>query len=397
MHTTLNLPGRVAEALMPQRGAVRTSPTWRPQSIAERIHMRAAVTGSRQVWQPGRWALRSWQRAAWRTFAGHQALRSLGPRWSEKYAQFTGVSPAEQHRALAHLVTHCGISPRDAYWFDLVRDNAESRWRQYVFASELQWNLAASEVLWGNRAEAVASVRLLQDKKATAAILRRIGVATPPTRTLPRNARISALEVAQWLREWPGLFCKPQWGSAGRGTLAIAVEADDVTANGQPSSLTDVADALQRLLASEPYVVQPLLRNAFGEGMRDVVTLRVVTRWFAGHGPELFCVILEWPNRCGDSGHEMFTLASDGSVVSPTMPLWIPGFNVADSEPPVAGIDDFAEITAAALDAHQAIGRLFSVAWDVALTDQGPTFLEGNSGYGTRIPQVASGGLLPAD
>ena len=49
---------------------------------------------------------------------------------------------------------------------------------------------------------------------------------------------------------------------------------------------------------------------------------------------------------------------------------------------------------AAAHRGHGCFPDMFAIAWDVAITDNGPIFLEGNTGFGLLAPQMLSGGLL---
>jgi hypothetical protein len=69
-----------------------------------------------------------------------------------------------------------------------------------------------------------------------------------------------------------------------------------------------------------------------------------------------------------------------------SLELWqqVTGRQVCDS----AALDELA------IRAHRQFPGMFAVAWDVALTDDGPVFLEGNAGFGTTPPQLVAGGLL---
>jgi hypothetical protein len=44
--------------------------------------------------------------------------------------------------------------------------------------------------------------------------------------------------------------------------------------------------------------------------------------------------------------------------------------------------------------AHAVFPDVWAIAWDWVLTPEGPVLLEGNSGWGTTLPQRLEGGLL---
>ena len=44
--------------------------------------------------------------------------------------------------------------------------------------------------------------------------------------------------------------------------------------------------------------------------------------------------------------------------------------------------------------AHSLFPDVYAVAWDFVVTADGSFLLEGNTGWGTRMPQIIEGGLL---
>ena len=70
------------------------------------------------------------------------------------------------------------------------------------------------------------------------------------------------------------------------------------------------------------------------------------------------------------------------SGVHPRLPPEFPAISVGNYEATVKS----------ALIAHGLFPQMFAVAWDIALTELGPVFLEGNTGFGATVPQWVSGG-----
>ncbi len=170
-------------------------------------------------------------------------------------------------------------------------------------------------------------------------------------------------------------------------------------------ALVDPDTALQRHLDRGDHLVQPLLSShaqVAGGHPHDVVTLRVVTRTCDGEH-EGFSAALEVPSSRPGAGLTYANLAVNrgGLIIGDARPPWMgAGTNGSSLEDAVisalAGrsLPVLAEAVAIAQRAHACFADVFAVAWDLAITPDGPVVLEGNTGFATVVPQWIGGGLL---
>lgn len=335
-----------------------------------------------------------------------------------RYAAVSGMSLAEQGRRLRLVVTTRGIPKLEAYQYGLLPARGSNHWDEYVYSCERDWNLAASVAIAravGRRGDLTSEetarkvIALLSDKVATSDVLRSVGVPVAPTVELLPSWHWHDLDAAidALISRWSEAFLKPRSGSGGEGAFIAGGRPGDRWVRGYQDGdrAPDAGADMKRRALQARYLAQPLLRSSRTfSGVcsdADVVTLRVVTRdW--GHGPQVFSRVLELPvigteNRLG---YVFVSVAPDGKVLGPVWQPWLlprrqsPAFD--------ATIERVSRLTAPgvhaacewAREAHVAVGPLFAVAWDIALTDEGPVFLEGNTGFDVVTPQTAFGGLL---
>lgn len=57
-------------------------------------------------------------------------------------------------------------------------------------------------------------------------------------------------------------------------------------------------------------------------------------------------------------------------------------------------VPNWAALVTASERAHAAFPNVWAIAWDWVITPTGAVLLEGNSGWGTAMPQLLTGGLL---
>jgi hypothetical protein len=225
--------------------------------------------------------------------------------------------------------------------------------------------------------------------------LRAHGIALADSVLCAAGGEVTTHDLRQWREQWGELYAKPRFGSRGMGGFRIedGDGPDHIIINGVTATTEQAAVQLSQAVRRSDYLIQPLLRTPELPQAMDVVTLRIVTRSIE-QTPHVFSSVLEWPARAG-LGHEIFDVDSEGRVGASVTPAWFPRTTTTQSLPPTTHVEGIDGIRSAAIEAHAAVGGLFAIAWDIALSQSGPLLLEGNGGFGTRSPQATRGGILP--
>ena len=328
------------------------------------------------------------------------------------YAERSGLSPEAQRLRCRRLWREHGIRPIDAYRYGLLTEDGSSRWTQFVYRHETGWNTAAAVLIARTAGlpsrQIRASQQVLSDKALTADHLTARGIPVARGTVIPRRspppAIASALDAA--LVRWDGaVFVKPRRGSGGTGAFRVIGEPGRWRARRYPGHGDATPGAVAELVAvahRTDVLVQPLLVSHDGDApLPDTLTLRIVTRDVGG-GPEIFSVVAEIPFLRADSTVGYAPVRADGPMLtgedaaqSPWLPSRIGPRRRATAER-WAGrtLPDLTQAEAYAVTAHEAFPSVFAIAWDVALTDAGPVFLEGNTGFAPETPQLVGGGLL---
>lgn len=349
----------------------------------------------------GNWYLRRGR--AWPGKAPEHAVAHL--------SKISGVECDELRLRVRFLARKRSVAPRHAFQFGLAATGAAS-WEEFVYDRERNWNAAASCIVAGRaRKVSVRTIRRqitsLSDKAATHRRLARAGVAVPETVDLGRGAATET-DLLELVERWGGCFLKPRFGSGGSGcfTLSRVGTRLRVTPWGNLDPLP--VDRLLATMADSDYLAQPCLRSELRGGVTaDTVNLRVVTR-DVGEGPSVFSRVLEVPLVTG-TRIDYVGLVVDGQGTIQGLPQspWVPPPRLPprvaallealvsrDLKYVVAGRHRIQELDAAACAAHREFPGMFAIAWDIVLTPAGAPFLEGNTGFGTVVPQLVGGGLL---
>lgn len=347
----------------------------------------------------GRLAPAVWPASVWRSgrWLSERSKSTPDRGLQERFESLTGVPIDRQDSRLAAL-SAIGIGSSAAYRFGLILDGAKDRWMEYVYDHEAGWNIAA-----GGLATA-PSVAMLSDKWATAERLQTAGVPMVNSRRIPAGTEITEAVLHDWLDGRHEVYLKPNTGGRGEGAFVLTGPIPTVTPyqSGQP--VPDPVEYVRESVAGRDYLCQPVLRSSplfAAADPIDVVTIRVVTR-DVGEGPRLFSAVIEapLPPQTERQTYVNLVVEPDGRLGRRPHPPWFagpePGSDAAQLFDALHGLvlPDHEVITTEALAAHRQFPGVFAVAWDVAITGEGPVFLEGNAGFGTSVPQMAAGGLL---
>ena len=319
------------------------------------------------------------------------ARRNREPGLEEKQ----GVSALRQLFGLMALAYGHATPPCYYYRYRLHR-LPESRWLDFIFTHELpHWHRAMSPGLRER------SSRLMAQKHEFALEMEKMRLPAVETRVLLRRGE----PVPERLFGGRSFFLKPESGSRKEGCFELRFDPVDgtyVLEGGETvSGEINILIALMRQVAGRDYIAQPLLRNhpelATRCGAGRLATIRLVTVRGAVKGKAIrACLEIPVEGSPGrifpmnidiangrlsrfqeDIGKAPERLrASLDSLQEFRMPLW-------------------KEVVATAEAAHGTFRDLYSIGWDLAVTDQGVKLLEGNINWAVAVHQLSGRPLLP--
>lgn len=250
--------------------------------------------------------------------------------------------------------------------------------------------------------DGLSYIALMRDKHLFALLLKALGHPTPPLVALLDRETIEWLEprctaplasIADPSRELDAI-CKPRFGIQGAGVFRLQARGGEVRIDGERATLARLAGALQG-----PAVLQmPIVQHAALAALHpsSVNTLRVITVR-DGREPRPFSRPLLRAGFGGslvDNGNagglQAFVDPATGLVAGDA--IMLRGGTLArhpDTGVRFDGfaIPHFARAVELAVRLHHDVPGLHSVGWDLAITDDGPVFIEGNDNWaaGLRI------------
>lgn len=199
-------------------------------------------------------------------------------------------------------------------------------------------------------------------------------------------------------------FAKPLGGQLGNGAFAIKKEGESVYVDNQ---LISNADDLIQTFAKTNYIIQerviqhPRLNSLCSTAVNTIRLLTIMT-------PNKDVVAFRAGLRIGREGSNVDNCAKGGIFVGIDMntgrlmkrgiikpPYGNVVFQHPDSGVVFEGfeIPFFKEAVEMAKELHLRLYRIHSVGWDIAITQDGPLFIEGNSRWEVSGTQSAVGGV----
>lgn len=304
----------------------------------------------------------------------------------DRRAQYTGKTRWQRVRSLFHLGLYLGVRPMDYYRLRLYRFE-RSRWLGFVFTQEQQtWHAVHSHP------GGAAGVGLLRDKRGFEVRARERGLRTVRTLASFRAGDAPGLDGLPPRRP---IFLKPNSANAMRGCMTLercdggedrlrgrSLERERFEVSGREAVEEKLAEAFGR----EDYLVQEVLRNSreFSRfcGTEELVTVRVITLRIGGR-IEPLSAALEVPR---DS--ELYTLGAIGADGRARLhPLQPPQEPVPEFCAGAGGVPHWQELLDLSCRAHGLLPDVGAIAWDLTVTEEGATLLEGNSGWALMAPQ----------
>ena len=199
-------------------------------------------------------------------------------------------------------------------------------------------------------------------------------------------------------------FAKPMGGQLGNGAFAIRIENGLIYVNGQ---LTTQVDDLVSTFTDTNYVIQErvIQHSQMSQLCSTAVnTIRLITVMTTNED----VIALRAGLRIGREGSNVDNCARGGVFVGIDLnsgkllkrgiikpPYGTTVFQHPDSKIVFDGfeIPFFKEALAMAKELHSKLYRIHSIGWDIAITPDGPMFIEGNSKWEVSGTQSAEGGV----
>lgn len=218
-----------------------------------------------------------------------------------------------------------------------------------------------------------------------------------------RNNRQTTL--GEFVSSYSGqLFCKIIDGECGTGIFRLEVLPDhSVRINDEPSSLSDLQERFGNasFLLQESISQHPAMNRLYPNSIN---TLRIETVADPKTG-----VVGALPSvlRVGAHGNYVDNFSAGGLIVGVDLSsghltprgYMKPSYGTLASQHPDTGVK-FSDFTVPFIDQavdmacrfHSLLG-LHSIGWDVALTPDGPCFIEGNDNWEVELVQISGGGM----
>jgi hypothetical protein len=306
-----------------------------------------------------------------------------------------GVPRRKQFAAQLRLVCTTGLMPPWYYIFELYRPGGMNRARGYLTRAQTKHGIYAL------LAKARGSTSPLGDKEAFAHFCAERQVDAIPVLL---SAHSGELRGNSDLPE-SDLFLKPVHGRGGRGAERWDHVGDGAyKMNGYPPLSTDeFIDRLRRMSRSQPYLVQARARNH--PTIRDLSngalnTIRLLSCLNEEDQPEIMGAVLRiavGDNVTVDNVHAGGLAApidlGDGRLGPATDLGTDPLFGWVDHHPQTGAritgrlLPMWNEVRDLACKAHLAFSDRVVIGWDIAIMEDRPRLVEGNSGPDVDLVQ----------
>lgn len=343
-----------------------------------------------QAWYWVRWVLFD----AWRNI--YFGLKEYG----DAIVQTQGTTKQDQFLYLLKTTFWWAMPTHELYELGLVCSDRDPL--DYVYMTETRgfhWSL--------NRQFTQSDALGLADKLQTQTRLQDLGVSVPPTYVIPKGRSDKTIKDVL-MTNWSKVFCKQNKSNQAIGAFEAGLSFGDVVGRTYDGSSLDgdqTQAAFAKLCEISDVLVQPMLesdKTLLIENSTDsLITLRLVTRqlddqvvpmaarlelpvWQDENAKHITYVLVPIDVETG-----LFEMAQNLDFLGPTrkamiekqiksLPHFVPGWD---------------QILQQSVTAH-GLFDLWGIAWDWAMSEEGPVLLEGNSGWGLEVLQMRDQGLL---
>lgn len=256
-----------------------------------------------------------------------------------------------------------------------------------------------------------ATVAVLRDKLDFAFFTEKLGLKGPDTLFYTQDNKLlafpSQIEVGQQALLDLGearLFCKPLDGQCGKGIFILDIKDGKLSVEGEPMTF----DQLMVRFSGGRYLMQRFLQQhpqMAALHPQSINTIRLLTVRSLKDGQiHLMPSIL----RVGTGSNVMDNTTQGGLAIGINLEtgyllqygFYKPRFGTKVSEHPDSHIrfaefqiPYFQEVKRQAILFHENLPNIHSIGWDIAITPQGPAFIEGNDNWEITGPQTCNGGM----
>lgn len=365
------------------------------QSHAVKLHRRAFLQAwpqhPRLLW----YLIAIYSYTLWFSFYSWRQTIAVWNRQSRKLHAEANISRAAQLVNLLALALLHTTPPQCYYQYRLYR-YPEREWLNFIFTHELpHWHQLMSPNI------STRSQHLMSNKDDFAREMALQGLPTIATAHVVRKGE--AVPTAQ-LFSGQSLFIKPLQGSRKQDCYQLRYHAQHacycLSGDGGAESceLAQIQATIDRVAQTRDLMLQPLLSNHPSWGAYSqsspLFTLRVVTHVKHDEQPKVLVAALEIPLD------ESFTLvyAITIDVDKGTLTDMTHYYSAATLEWrqrfkqfAQMQVPEWPTVIATVEKAHQSFRDIASIGWDLAITPQGVSLLEGNINWGVAVHQRECG------
>lgn len=320
--------------------------------------------------------------------------------------RLSGTSIARQIRDQIRLVLGHGATPWVYYMEELYKPGAMAEAGEYVMRSEMKFGLikAFTRLAKDNPGRSPLPHHSLGDKLKTAAWCAEAGLPHPEPLMLIAQGEVTwqTKGLADLDQD---LFVKPRRGRGAEGVdwytrIESFIYLDR---GGQTVTLGQIIDRLKGRTKAEGLIVMPRLRNhpvIAGLARQSLVTLRVFTCLDERLQPVVTNAFLRSLTKLEpswDTGPiEEYAAAIDletGTLGPMTgdkpfcLSTWVDRHPITGVQVTGRVLPFWREVMDLAAAAHRQVPQRVLVGWDIAITEEGPMLIEGNSMPDTIFPQ----------
>ena len=303
-----------------------------------------------------------------------------------------------------------------AYGFDRKEMTRERMTSEYLMPYQ-SFQAKINQLNNNNPSFLYTSRVITADKFYFNVFLERFGIPTPPLYCYIKDKQILYCDVQfkidsqkkpyeqleQLFSNDMDAFCKPSSGQLGNGIFALKVENSKIFIDGKQIEKSKLIE----FLLSANYLVQkriyqhPIMNTLCDSTINSIRLQTVMTK-------EGVVVPFGAGLRMGRKGSSVDNWAKGGVFVGINMEngklmatgILKPQYGTSTKEHPDTHIvfKDFEvpfykEAEKMAVELHKRLYRCHSVGWDIAITEDGPMFIEGNGLWEISLVQATHGGL----